>query len=77
VLKRVPDDFADELARINTAISLAYEYHAYVGERVIGRAASLANRDETKIGPDTLRGKFLSRTRAMAGFRPKTSTPAG
>jgi hypothetical protein len=71
VLKRVPDDFADELARINEAVGLAYEYHAYVCERVIGRAASLANRDETKVGPDSLRGKFLARTRVMAGFRPK------
>jgi hypothetical protein len=73
VLKRVPDDFADELARVNSAIGLAYGYHAYVCERVIGRAASLANRDETKVGPDSLRGKFLARTRVMAGFRQKAA----
>lgn len=69
VLRRVGDDYSEELAELADAIAEIYDVHALVCERFVGLAPSLANSSLAKVGPDSLRGKYLSRTRAMAGFK--------
>lgn len=69
VLRRVGDDFSEELAELADAVAEIYGVHALVCERFVGRAPSLANSSLAKVGPDSLRGKYLSRTKAMAGFK--------
>lgn len=68
VLRRVGDDFEEELSALAEALHEVYSVHALVCERFVGRAPSLDNSNLAKVGPDSLRGKYLSRSRVMAGF---------
>lgn len=68
VLRRVPDDFEDEMARINDAITNAYEAHALVCLRFVGESASLASKDESRVAAESIRQKYVKRTKTIAGF---------
>ncbi|RPE66527.1 hypothetical protein EDD53_2231 [Pacificibacter maritimus] len=68
VLKRVPDDFEEELARINDAISETYDAHARVCLRFVGDTASLASKDDSRVAAESIRGKYMNRTKVIAGL---------
>lgn len=68
VLQRVPDDFELELARIDDAITETYEVHAKVCLRFVGETSSLASKDESRIAAESIRGKYVKRTKVIAGF---------
>lgn len=73
VLKRVPDDFAEELDRIGRAISETYDAHARVCLRFVGETASLASKDDSRVAAESIRGKYVKRTKVIAGLAtPKT-----
>jgi hypothetical protein len=68
VLKRVPNDFEDELARIGEVISEAYDVHARVCLRFVGETSSLASKDDTRVAAESIRGKYVKRTKVIAGL---------
>lgn len=68
VLKRVPDDFEEELTRISDAISETYDAHARVCLRFVGETASLASKDESRVAAESIRGKYVKRTKVIAGL---------
>ncbi|SFA68838.1 hypothetical protein SAMN05421688_0045 [Poseidonocella pacifica] len=68
VLKRVPDDFEEELDRISRAISETYDAHARVCLRFVGETASLASKDDSRIAAESIRGKYVKRTKVIAGL---------
>lgn len=68
VLKRVPDDFEEELDRISTAISKTYDVHARVCLRFVGETASLASKDDSRVAAESIRGKYVKRTKVIAGL---------
>lgn len=68
VLKRVPEDFADEMNRIGDAISAAYDAHALVCLRFVGASSSLASKDESRMAAESIRGKYVKRTKVIAGL---------
>jgi hypothetical protein len=73
VLKRVPDDFEDELDRISAAISQTYDAHARVCLRFVGETASLASKDDSRVAAESIRGKYVKRTKVIAGLaKPRT-----
>lgn len=69
VLRRVDADFAGELDRINVAITNSYEVHALVCLRFVGETASLASKDDTRVAAESIRNKYVRRTKAIAGFK--------
>ncbi len=73
VLKRVPDDFEEELDRISRAISETYDAHARVCLRFVGETASLASKDDSRVAAESIRGKYVKRTKVIAGL----ATPRG
>jgi len=68
VLKRVPEDFEEELNRINNAISETYDAHARVCLRFVGETASLASKDDSRVAAESIRGKYVKRTQVIAGL---------
>lgn len=68
VLKRVPDDFEEELERISQAISTTYDAHARVCLRFVGETASLASKDDSRVAAESIRGKYVNRTKVIAGL---------
>ena len=68
VLKRVPDDFEEELDRIGNAISETYDAHARVCLRFVGETASLASKDDSRVAAESIRGKYVKRTKVIAGL---------
>jgi hypothetical protein len=68
VLKRVPDDFEEELDRISAAISETYGSHAQVCLRFVGKTASLASKDDGRVAAESIRGKYVKRTKVIAGL---------
>ncbi|SFR45204.1 hypothetical protein [Litoreibacter janthinus] len=68
VLKRVPDDFEEELTRISDAISETYDAHARVCLRFVGETASLASKDDSRVAAESIRGKYVKRTKVIAGL---------
>ena len=68
VLKRVPDDFEEELNRISSAISDTYDAHARVCLRFVGETASLASKDDSRVAAESIRGKYVKRTKVIAGL---------
>lgn len=69
ILRRVGSDFQEELSALGEALDEVYVVHALVCEHFVGRAPSLANTNLAKVGPDSLRGKYLSRSKVMAGIK--------
>ncbi len=69
VLRRVPDDFADESLRIDAAIRAAYDVHALVCLRFVGETSSLASKDDTRVAAESIRNKYVKRTLAIAGMK--------
>lgn len=68
VLKQVPDDFEEELERISHAISETYDVHARVCLRFVGDTASLASKDDSRVAAESIRGKYVKRTKVIAGL---------
>jgi hypothetical protein len=68
VLKRVPDDFEEELDRIGHAISETYDVHARVCLRFVGETSSLASKDGSRVAAESIRGKYVKRTKVIAGL---------
>jgi len=68
VLKRVPADFEEELERIGNAISETYDAHARVCLRFVGATASLASKDDSRVAAESIRGKYVKRTKVIAGL---------
>ncbi|SDX34270.1 hypothetical protein [Litoreibacter albidus] len=68
VLRRVGSDFGEELDRINAAITQSYEAHALVCLRFVGETSSLASKDETRVAAESIRNKYVKRTKTIAGF---------
>lgn len=68
VLKQVPDDFEEELDRISRAISETYDVHARVCLRFVGETASLASKDDSRVAAESIRGKYVKRTKVIAGL---------
>lgn len=68
VLKRVPKDFDDELDRISEVISATYDVHARVCLRFVGETSSLASKDDTRVAAESIRGKYVKRTKVIAGL---------
>jgi len=68
VLRRVSDDFVDEMERIDAAITQSYEAHALVCLRFVGKTSSLASKDDTRVAAESIRQKYVSRTKTIAGF---------
>ncbi len=68
VLRRVEADFEAELDRINAAITQSYEAHALVCLRFVGEGSSLASKDDTRVAAESIRNKYVKRTKAIAGF---------
>ncbi|SFR13289.1 hypothetical protein [Poseidonocella sedimentorum] len=68
VLKRVPDDFEEELDRISAAISETYDAHAHVCLRFVGETSSLASKDDSRVAAESIRGKYVKRTKVIAGL---------
>ncbi|MGJ8584021.1 MAG: hypothetical protein ACSHXD_08025 [Marinosulfonomonas sp.] len=68
VLKRVPDDFDEEMNRVGDAISAAYEAHALVCLRFVGDSSSLASKDPSRVAAESIRGKYVKRTKVIAGL---------
>jgi len=68
VLKQVPGDFEEELERISNAISETYDAHARVCLRFVGKTASLASKDDSRVAAESIRGKYVKRTKVIAGL---------
>ncbi|MEO1513033.1 MAG: hypothetical protein AAFU70_13255, partial [Planctomycetota bacterium] len=69
VLRRVPEEFEEELADLRAAMNETYEAHAFVCQRFVDGAASLASKDDSREAPASLRGKYRLRTVTIAGLR--------
>lgn len=69
VLRRVGSDFEVDLDRINAAITNSYEAHALVCLRFVGETASLASKDDTRVAAESIRNKYVKRTKTIAGFK--------
>lgn len=68
VLKRVPKDFEEELDRISEVISATYDVHARVCLRFVGETSSLASKDDSRVAAESIRGKYVKRTKVIAGL---------
>ena len=68
-LRRVPEEFEDELAALRDATNATYEAHAFVCERFVAGTAALASMDASREAPASLRGKYRQRTTTIAGLR--------
>ncbi|MEJ8562121.1 hypothetical protein QTO30_13405 [Yoonia sp. GPGPB17] len=69
LLRRVSDDFQQELDHIDAAITQSYEAHALVCLRFVGETSSLASKSETRVAAESIREKYVRRTKKIAGFK--------
>ncbi|AXI49273.1 hypothetical protein C1J03_24515 (plasmid) [Sulfitobacter sp. SK012] len=72
LLRGVGDDFEQELNRIDDAITESYDVHALVCLRFVGETSSLASKDDTRVAAESIRNRYVNRTKTIAGFGKKT-----